>query len=213
MQQALDAEATAAQITAGHADRDRCVVLGRGYAYASAREWALKLQEMALLMSHPFSTADFEHGPLALAESGFAVLAVAPSGPPLDAQREVLERLRRDLGARLLVISDDRAVLDLDQGLPLPEGVPGWLSPIGRDNPGPAVRLSPDPQPRPRPRSSANHQQGHRDALSPLKSAAHTRDDVCHSTAGHRTRPRPSTEPCEPEASVFLEHGPLASPR
>ena len=111
-------------------------MLGRGYAYASAREWALKLQEMALLMSHPFSTADFEHGPLALAESGFAVLAVAPSGPPLDAQREVLERLRRDLGARLLVISDDRAVLDLDQGLPLPEGVPGWLSPMVEIIPG-----------------------------------------------------------------------------
>ncbi len=56
----------------------RAVVLGRGYGYASAREWALKLQEMALVAAMPYSTADFEHGPLALAEPGFPVLGGGP---------------------------------------------------------------------------------------------------------------------------------------
>ena len=129
MSAALSAEDEARAVADAHADRTHCVVLGRGYCYATAREWALKLQEMAQLLSVPYSTADFEHGPMALAERGFAVLAVAPSGPPLDAQRDVLEQLRDVHGARVLVISDDAAARAIDRGLTLPAGVPGWLSP------------------------------------------------------------------------------------
>ncbi len=130
MSAALAVEPAAAEIAAAHAERTRCVVLGRGYGYATAREWALKLQEMALLLAVPYSTADFEHGPVALAENDFAVLAVARSGPPLEAQRDVLRRLRDEHGARVLVISDDAAARQIDEGLATPSGVPGWLSPM-----------------------------------------------------------------------------------
>jgi glucosamine--fructose-6-phosphate aminotransferase (isomerizing) len=129
MAAALEVEAAARAVAATHSDRTRCVVLGRGYCYATAREWALKLQEMAQLLAVPYSTADFEHGPMALAERGFAVLAVAPSGPPLDAQRDVLQRLRAAHGAQVLVLSDDPAARAIDRGLALPANVPGWLSP------------------------------------------------------------------------------------
>jgi glucosamine--fructose-6-phosphate aminotransferase (isomerizing) len=130
MDTALAVEPEAMAVAAGHADRTMCVVLGRGYCYATAREWALKLQEMALLLAVPYSTADFEHGPVALAENDFAVLAVAPSGPPLEAQVELLRRLRTEHGARVLVISDSDAARQIDQGLSMPPGVPGWLSPL-----------------------------------------------------------------------------------
>ncbi len=130
MTAALSTEAEARAVADHHADRACCVVLGRGYCYATAREWALKLQEMAQLLAVPYSTADFEHGPMALAERGFAVLAVAPSGPPLDAQMDVLERLRDVHGARVLVISDDPAARAIDRGLALPSGIPSWLSPM-----------------------------------------------------------------------------------
>jgi glucosamine--fructose-6-phosphate aminotransferase (isomerizing) len=133
---ALHTEAAARTIAAGHAMRTRGVVLGRGYAYATAREWALKLQELSQLLVEPFSTADFEHGPLALAEPGFAVLAVAPTGVAYEGQAEVLERLRHEFGARLLVISDVDAALSLDEGLRLPPNVPGWLSPVVEIMPG-----------------------------------------------------------------------------
>jgi glucosamine--fructose-6-phosphate aminotransferase (isomerizing) len=129
MQAALATEDEAGAVAESHADRTRCVVLGRGYCYASAREWALKLTEMAQLLAVPYSTADFEHGPMALAERSFAVLAVAPSGPPLDAQIDVLERLREVHEAHVLVISDDPAARAIDRGLSLPAGIPGWLSP------------------------------------------------------------------------------------
>jgi glutamine---fructose-6-phosphate transaminase (isomerizing) len=130
MEDALQAEAAAEEIAAGHAARTRAVILGRGFEYATAREWALKLQELALLLAYPFSAADFEHGPLAMAEPDFPVLAVAPSGAVLDAQMPLLRRLREERRTRLLVISDDRAVRQLDEGLPLPAGVPGWLGPL-----------------------------------------------------------------------------------
>jgi len=130
MSAALSTEDEARAVAATHADRTRCVVLGRGFCYATAREWALKLQEMAQLLAVPYSTADFEHGPMALAERGFAVLAVAPHGPPLDAQMDVLERLRDVHGAHVLVISDDAAARAIDRGLAVPEGVPGWLAPV-----------------------------------------------------------------------------------
>lgn len=133
---ALATEDAARTISAGHASRTHGVVLGRGYAYATAREWSLKLQELAQLLVQPYSTADFEHGPLALAEPGFAVLAVAPSGVALEGQLDVLGRLRHEFGVRLLVISDAAAVLALDEGLPLPASIPGWLSPVVEIIPG-----------------------------------------------------------------------------
>ena len=52
MSAALTAEPRARDLAAAHADRQRAVVLGRGYSYPSAREWALKLQEMALIRCH-----------------------------------------------------------------------------------------------------------------------------------------------------------------
>jgi len=127
---ALTAEAHARELAATHVKRQRAVVLGRGYSYASAREWALKLQEMALVAAMAYSAADFEHGPLALAEPGLPVLAVAPSGTDLDAQLDLLTSLKADLGARLLVISDAPAAREIDEGLALPEGIPPGLAPI-----------------------------------------------------------------------------------
>jgi glucosamine--fructose-6-phosphate aminotransferase (isomerizing) len=128
--EALTAEPHARDLARSHAGRDRAVVLGRGYSYPSAREWALKLQELALVAAMSYSAADFEHGPLALAEPGLPVLAVAPSGPGLDAQIELLVQLRKDHGTSLVVISDARAAREIDEGLALPERVPPWLSPI-----------------------------------------------------------------------------------
>jgi glucosamine--fructose-6-phosphate aminotransferase (isomerizing) len=56
--------------------------LARGYRFCSAFETALKLMECALLPCKAYSTADFEHGPKALAKHGTAALVYgeAPDG-------------------------------------------------------------------------------------------------------------------------------------
>ncbi len=56
----------------------QCVVLGRGYNYSTAFEFSLKLKELTYTLAEPYSSADFMHGPIALIEQGFPVLAVAP---------------------------------------------------------------------------------------------------------------------------------------
>ena len=120
----------------------------------------------------PYSAADFEHGPLALAEPGLPVLAVAPSGPELDAQVALLRRLKADHGARLLVISDARGGARDRRGACPAGRHPALAGADRRDRAGAAVRLSPDRRARPRSRASAHDQQGHRDAVSRLNQRA-----------------------------------------
>ncbi|MBM4466248.1 MAG: SIS domain-containing protein [Chloroflexi bacterium] len=111
-------------------DIEACVVISRGYNYATAFEIALKLKELAYILAEPYSSADFEHGPMALVERGFPVLAVVPDGCVAEELVDLLRRLR-ERGARLVVIADRDDALALAQTpLPLPAGVPEWLSPL-----------------------------------------------------------------------------------
>lgn len=128
---ALDAEPDVEAAAAGRAGMEQCVVLGRGYEYATAREWALKLKELAQVGADPYSAADFQHGPLALVEPGYPVLAVANHGATLAGMADLLGRLRRDYGVDLLVISNDATVRALGSAaIALPDSLPEWLTPI-----------------------------------------------------------------------------------
>lgn len=110
---------------------DLCVALGRGYNYATAFEWSLKLKELTYVVAEPYSSADFQHGPIAMVEQGFPVMAVAPRGKVFDSMLEVLKRLRSELRAELVVISNDPQALDLAQSpIPIPEEIPEWLTPL-----------------------------------------------------------------------------------
>ena len=57
-----------------------CVVIGRGYNYATAFELALKIKELTYVMAEPYSSADFMHGPVAVVEEAFPTIVIAPSG-------------------------------------------------------------------------------------------------------------------------------------
>jgi glucosamine--fructose-6-phosphate aminotransferase (isomerizing) len=127
----LAVEPAVASIASELAGIDRAVVLGRGYEYATAREWALKLKELARVFADPYSAADFRHGPLALVEPGVPVLAMLPEGPPAPDLMELLGVLRRDLSADVLVVSDSAASRAAgSRSIALPPDVPDWLRPI-----------------------------------------------------------------------------------
>ena len=126
---ALDQEIM--QMTQRYRYMSHCVVLGRGFNYATAFEWALKLKELTYVSAEPYSSADFQHGPIAMVEGGFPILAVAPSGKVLDSMNDMLTRLRREKDAELVVISDDADTLALAQSpIQLPPQVPEWLTPL-----------------------------------------------------------------------------------
>jgi glucosamine--fructose-6-phosphate aminotransferase (isomerizing) len=109
----------------------QCVVLGRGYNYATAFEWSLKLKELAYVVAEPYSSADFRHGPIAIVERGFPVMAVAPSGAVLADMRNLLQKLAQEKQAELLIVSNDEPTLALATSpIPLPTDLPEWLSPL-----------------------------------------------------------------------------------
>ncbi len=82
-------------------DRERLLVLGRGYTLPIAGEAALKLKEVAGIHAEAFSLAEVAHGPMTLIGEGDAVLVFGP----LDQAREgVRQRLAdfMDRGARVI---------------------------------------------------------------------------------------------------------------
>jgi glucosamine--fructose-6-phosphate aminotransferase (isomerizing) len=110
---------------------EQCVVLGRGFNYATAFEWALKLKELTYLIAEPYSSADFQHGPIAMVGGGFPVLAVAPHGQVFSSMMEMLTRLRHSHNAELVIISDEEPALELAQSaFILPKCIPEWLTPL-----------------------------------------------------------------------------------
>ena len=130
-QYVLKLDESIAQMVQRYRYMTHCVVLGRGFNYATAYEWALKLKELTYTIAEPYSSADFQHGPIAMVEGGFPILAVAPKGKVFDSMKEMLSRLRNQHGAELVLISDEADALALAQSpIQLPPQIPEWLTPL-----------------------------------------------------------------------------------
>lgn len=99
---------------------ERLVTTGRGYAYPTAREAALKLMETSYLAAHSFSSADLMHGPLAMIDEDRPVIAVVPFGAGGAAMQPVLDRLA-ERGADVLVEGDIERAPRATARIPLPE--------------------------------------------------------------------------------------------
>lgn len=126
---ALDAQIEAA--APAYREMTQCAVLGRGFNYATVYEWALKMKELTYVSAEPYSSADFRHGPVAMVDPGFPILAVAPSGAVADDVLDLLTHLVKTRGVELVAISDQERVLELARTpLRLAAGLPEWLSPI-----------------------------------------------------------------------------------
>ena len=109
----------ASGIVPAFAGAQQALIVSRGYDLATALEIALKLQETAGLFAIGYSTADLEHGPVALARADVPVLAIRPDG---DAGRRIdgaLERVRA-IGARPWIVGGQETPSDL--GAPRSDG-------------------------------------------------------------------------------------------
>jgi glucosamine--fructose-6-phosphate aminotransferase (isomerizing) len=113
-----------------------CVVIGRGYNYATAFEMALKIKELTYVLAEPYSSADFMHGPVALVEEAFPTFVVAPSGLMHDEMRGFVETLQAR-GAEVIVLSDAEDLLAMARTpLHMRVQTPEWLSPLVTIVPG-----------------------------------------------------------------------------
>ena len=121
----------------------RSAVIGRGYNYSTAFETALKIKELTRIVTEPYSSADFLHGPISVLEAGFRfpLLVIAPSGKTKDDLERFIITVK-ERGADSVVVSDDSEILSLaNVPFRLPDGIPEWLSPIVAIIPGQLVAL------------------------------------------------------------------------
>ncbi len=98
----------------------------------------MKCKELANIQAEPYSSADFLHGPIAIVDQGFPVSIISIG----DTFREELNELGSTLrarGAKLITIGDamlDGSTPGQDTFIPVPGGLPEWLSPIPAVIPG-----------------------------------------------------------------------------
>jgi glucosamine--fructose-6-phosphate aminotransferase (isomerizing) len=112
------------------------VVLGRGFNFATAFELALKAKELAHVAVEPYSSADFQHGPIALIETGFAAIVINVAGAVSDEVDGLLADIQAR-GARPVVLSNLPSSLKRAAApIPLPADMPEWVSPITAIVPG-----------------------------------------------------------------------------
>lgn len=83
-------------------------VVARGLGFGAAQELALKLKETCRLHAEAFSTAEVQHGPIALVGEGFPVLAIVQDDATAPGTRATLAQLA-SLGARVIALADGAA--------------------------------------------------------------------------------------------------------
>ena len=131
IEQVLEKDEEIARLAQRYTYMETCAVVSRGYNYANAFEWALKMKELAYVVADPYSTADFLHGPIAVVEKGFPVMVIAPSGVMYEDLKDLTRKLHDETRADVLAISDNPELADSATSfVQLPAGIPEWLSPV-----------------------------------------------------------------------------------
>jgi len=98
-------------------DVKHCIVLGRGFGYAISREIALKLKEVCGIQAEAFSSAEFIHGPVTLAESELAVINIDIQDESAEIHQQQVENVS-SRGANVLTLNHPESSLPF-RALPL----------------------------------------------------------------------------------------------
>ena len=80
----------------------RMMVIGRGTGLGIAQEAALKFKETCAIQAEVFSSAEVQHGPMALVDLGYPMLVFAPPGPAQAGLVQLADQMR-GRGARVLL--------------------------------------------------------------------------------------------------------------
>jgi glucosamine 6-phosphate synthetase-like amidotransferase/phosphosugar isomerase protein len=112
------------------------VVSGRGYAYSTALELALKLKESCYVTAVGLSYADLVHGPIAIVDEQTPALLVAAADGPILPEMTALARRIAGTGAHVYGIGGDQEFAAACRAvLPAPT-LPEHLAPFALAVPG-----------------------------------------------------------------------------
>jgi glucosamine--fructose-6-phosphate aminotransferase (isomerizing) len=139
------------EIVEGLAGVPGAVISGRGIAYGTALELAIKLKEACYLHAMGLSYADLLHGPIAVVDHDTpAILVAADSGPTLPGTIALAQRVS-EAGARAYGIGGGPALAEASTAALPGTNLPEWVAPLALIVPGQLVtealarRLGVDP--------------------------------------------------------------------
>ncbi len=101
-------------------------ILGRGLSYGPALELALKLKETSYVHAQAYSSAEFQHGPIAAVDAHHPIILLGTADATLESNRQVAQRLVA-VAADLTVVSSALDLLQLSKSF---IALPGGLSPV-----------------------------------------------------------------------------------
>lgn len=108
-----------------------CLFLGRGMNFPIALEGALKLKEISYLHAEGYPAGEMKHGPIALIDADFPVVALATPGRTYEKMISNMEEVRARSGRVIAVgvLGDERVAAQADFVLPVPQA-PELLAPL-----------------------------------------------------------------------------------
>jgi len=109
---------------------EHCVTIGRGFNYASAFEFSLKMKELTYTIAEPYSSADFLHGPVAMVDRGFPTFVIAPNGKMNAEMKTMIEKVQSQMAEVILISNNPQLLMMAEHTMELPTDIPEWLSPI-----------------------------------------------------------------------------------
>ena len=87
-------------------DAHSALFVGRGMGAAISNEGALKLKEISYLHAEAYAAGEMKHGPIALIDSGFPVIAVTTKSPVYDKVASNLKECEAR-GAKIIVVATE----------------------------------------------------------------------------------------------------------
>jgi len=133
---ALKLEAEIRELVERYRYMRQCAVVARGLNYANAFELALKLMETCYIVAERFSSADFQHGPVALVERDFPVIIFMPPGKVFNDLKKLAERLGKLKAETLLISSTGVRLPRSTRAICVPGPIPEVFTPIPYIVPG-----------------------------------------------------------------------------
>jgi glucosamine--fructose-6-phosphate aminotransferase (isomerizing) len=94
MERTLELEPAVADLARELSRYKNFLFLGRGINYPLALEGALKLKELSYVHAEGYPAGEMKHGPIALLEDGFPVIALAPRDGSYDRMMSNVEEVR-----------------------------------------------------------------------------------------------------------------------
>jgi len=87
-------------------DYEKMLFMGRKYNYPTALEGALKMKELSYIHAEGIASGELKHGPIAMVENQFPVIAVCPSDSVYEKNISNIMELKAR-GARILAVATE----------------------------------------------------------------------------------------------------------